>query len=160
MNVLLRALKGLSRFFNWISCVALVSIMGLTVLDIILRRLRHPIDFTYEVVALLGAILIGFSIPQTTFEKGHVVITVLPEKLSPRWQKVLHLFTRCLGIALFGIIGWNIIAIGKNIYRLGRVSPNLQIPEYPVAYSLGICCFIVCFVLIYDLCQKLKKVKP
>ena len=58
-------IRKLSRLMYWISGLALASIVFLTVADVILRRFRMPIDWALEVVVLLGAIAIGFSIPQT-----------------------------------------------------------------------------------------------
>ena len=152
-------IKKLSRFMYWIAGVALTSIVFLTVTDVILRRFRMPIDWTYEVVVLLGAIAIGFSVPQTTLDKGHVLMDFLTVKLPKRWQKMFSLITRCLGIVTFAIFGWRIFPYGTNLWKRGQVSPILEMPEFPVAYGIGVCCFIVCLVLFYDLVQKIKEVK-
>ena len=74
MERIFSIVKGLSRLMYWVSSVALISIVFLTVTDVILRRFKMPIDWAYEVVILLGAITIGFSIPQTTLNKGHVLM--------------------------------------------------------------------------------------
>lgn len=152
-------INTLSRLMYWIAAVAIVSIVFLTVTDVILRRFRMPIDWAFEVVVLLGAIAIGFSVPQTTIHKGHVLMDFITERLSPRWQRIFSMITRCLGIFIFAIFGWRVFPYGNNLWRSGQVSPILQLPEYPVAYGIGICCFIVCLVLFYDLVQKFKEGK-
>lgn len=152
-------IKKLSRFMYWIAGIALYSIVFLTVTDVTLRRFRMPIDWTYEVVVLLGAIAIGFSIPQTTLDKGHVLMEFLIVKLPKGWQRMFSLITRCLGIVIFALFGWRIFPHGTNLWRTGQVSPILEMPEYPVAYGIGVCCFIVCLVLFYDLLEKLRGVK-
>lgn len=152
-------INTLSRLMYWIASVAIVSIVFLTVTDVILRRFRMPIDWAFEVVVLLGAIAIGFSVPQTTIHKGHVLMDFITERLSPRWQRIFSMITRCLGIFIFAIFGWRVFPYGNNLWRSGQVSPILQLPEYPVAYGIGICCFIVCLVLFYDLVQKFKEGK-
>jgi len=156
MRAIFSIIKGLSRLMYWIAAAALASIMFLTVSDVILRRFKMPIDWTYEVVILLGAIAIGFSIPQTTLDKGHVLMDFLTEKLPQGWQRIFIFITRCLGMAIFATFGWRIFCLGNNLWRAGQVSPVLQMPEYPVAYGIGVCSFIVCVVLFYDLLQKLK----
>lgn len=143
----------------WIAGVALTSIVFLTVADVILRRFRMPIDWTYEVVVLLGATAIGFSIPQTALDKGHVLMEFLTEKLPRGWQRITGVITRFLGVAIFAIFGWRIFAYGTNLSNSGEVSPVLQVPTYPVAYGIGVCCFVVCLVLFYDLLEKIKGVK-
>ena len=115
-----------------------------------------PIDWSYEVVVLLGAIAIGFSLPRTTLDKQHVFMEFLVTKASGRWKRAILGVTRCLGIGLFAIFAWRTFVYGKNIASFGQVSPILEIPEYPVAYGVGACCIIVCAVLVQDLIESLK----
>jgi TRAP-type C4-dicarboxylate transport system permease small subunit len=150
------ALVGLCIFMQWIGGLALVSIMFLTVSDVILRRLGMPIDWTYEVVVLLGAIAIGFSLPQTTLDKAHVSVNSIVQKLPRMRQKSFVVVTRCLGIFIFALFGWRSFPYGSNLWESGQVSANLHLPEYLVAYGIGACCFIVCFVLLHDLVREVK----
>jgi len=159
MKGLFAIIEKLSRFMYWIAAVAIVSIVFLTVTDVILRKFRMPIDWAFEVVVLLGAIAIGFSVPQTTLDKGHVCMDFVTEKLSRKWRIGFSIITRGLGIVMFAIFGWRIFPYGNNLWRSGQVSPILEMPEYPVAYGIGVCCFIVCLVLFHDLIQKLREVK-
>ena len=141
----------LSRSINFIGGVSLVFIMFLTVADIILRSFRKPIVGTFEIVAFSGAVVIGFSIPFTTWVKGHVYTDFLILRFSKKTRNVFQLFTRCLGIGLFSMIGWNLIKYGMDLKKAGEVSPTLTLPFYPVAYGLGVACFIQCLVLLCDI---------
>ena len=158
MDKLFVIVKKLSHLMYWIAGIALASIVFLVVTDVILRRFRMPIDWTYEVVVLLGGIAVGFSLPKTTLEKGHVLREFLTEILPGKWRKLFHFITRSLGIITFAIFGWRLFPYGNNLWRTGQVSPILEMPEYPVAYGIGVCCFTVCLVLFYDLVEKLKGV--
>ena len=157
MKSLFVAVKAVSRVMYWISCAALAAIVGLTVLDVTLRKFGSPIDFTFEIVVFLAAIVIGFALPQTSLEKGHVVMEFLSVKLSPKWQRLMHVSTRWVGIATFAIIGWNIVRIGNHLLEVKQTSPILEIPEFPVAYGVGACCFVECLVLLFDLMQPSKE---
>jgi TRAP-type C4-dicarboxylate transport system permease small subunit len=150
-------IEKLSRFMYWIAAAAIVSIVFLTVTDVILRRFRMPIDWALEVIVLLGAIAIGFSVPQTTIDKGHVLMDFVTEKLPQRWQIGFSIITRGLGIVMFAIFGWRLFPYGNNLWRSGQVTPILEVPEYPVAYGIGVCCFIVCFVLFHDLVERVRR---
>jgi TRAP-type C4-dicarboxylate transport system permease small subunit len=147
------AITVFSRFLYVISCVAIVSIVFLTVVDVVLRKIGYPIDFVFEVVVFLAAIVIGFALPQTTLKKGHVAMEFVTSKLSGRGRKILHVGTRCVGIVTFAIIGWNIIGIGNHLHNVKQVSAVLEIPEFPIAYGIGVCCFIECLALLLDLGQ-------
>lgn len=141
----------------WIAAAALLSIVFLTVTDVVLRRFRMPIDWAFEVVVLLGAIAIGFSVPKTTIDKGHVLMDFVTEKLPQRWQTGFSVITRGLGIVIFAIFGWRLFPYGNNLWRSGQVTPILEVPEYPVAYGIGICCFLVCLVLLNDLAERIRR---
>jgi TRAP-type C4-dicarboxylate transport system permease small subunit len=142
---------GLSRFMYVVAGLALAGSMFLTVSDVILRSFKRPIVGTYELVGLLGALVIGFSLPQTSRVKGHVLMDFLTGSLSTGAQRVLHVLTRILGIVLFAIIGWNLWLLGDDFRKSGEVTLTLQLPLYPVAYSIAICCFVECLVLILDM---------
>ena len=82
MKTIVSIIHGLSRLMYWIAGLALAGIVFLTVADVILREFKLPIVGTYEIVSLLGAIVIGFAIPQTSLERGHVLMDFLTERLA------------------------------------------------------------------------------
>ncbi len=125
--------------------------MFLTVADIILRSFRKPIVGTFEIVAFSGAIVIGFSLPYTSWVKGHVYTDFVVARFSKKTQQVFSLITRCLGIGLFFILGIELIKYGLDLRKVGEVSPTLMMPFYPVAYGLGGCSFIQSLVLLCDI---------
>lgn len=131
--------------------IALTAMMFLTVADVVLRAFRRPIVGTYELVGLLGAVVIGFAIPQTSRMRGHVLMDFLTGKLSAGLQKVFQVLTRLLAIAIFFIIAWNLWILGSDFSRSGETTLTLQLPLYPVAYGIAICCFIECLVLLIEL---------
>jgi len=141
----------LARLINAIGGTSLAFIMFLTVADIILRTLRRPIVGTFEIVAFSGAVVIGFSVPYTTWMRGHVYTDFLVLRFSQKMRNMINVSTRCLGIGIFFLIGWNLIRYGMDLRQSGEVSPTLTIPFYPVAYGLGISCFIQCLVLGCDI---------
>jgi TRAP-type C4-dicarboxylate transport system permease small subunit len=134
--------------------VALAGSMFLTVADVVLRSFKRPIVGTYELVGLLGAVVIGFSIPQTSRVKGHVIMDFLTGSL-PAWaQRVLHVLTRILGVILFAIIAWNLWALGDDFRKSGEVTLTLQLPLYPVAYGIAVSCFVECLILTLDMLEQ------
>ena len=154
MNFLVDSIHKVSRFMYGIAGVALVGIMFLTVADVFLRLFKMPIVGTYEIVSLLGAVVIGFAIPQTTLERGHVLMDFLTGRLHGGVQRVLHFFTRLVAVLIFLIIGWNLFVLGNDLFKAGQVSLTLKLPEYPVAYGIAFCCLFECLILLADLIKK------
>jgi TRAP-type C4-dicarboxylate transport system permease small subunit len=143
--------RGLSRFLNIIAGIVLTFLMLLTVMDIILRTLKRPIVGTYELVAFSGAVVIGFAVPLTSWMRGHIYVDFLVLKFSKRVRDIFNVSTRCLVIVLFFLIGLNLIQYGMDLQKSGEVSLTLQMPFYPVAYGVGVCCFVQCLVMICDI---------
>jgi TRAP-type C4-dicarboxylate transport system permease small subunit len=136
---------------NGIALCALTFIMLLTVSDVVLRFFRHPIVGTFEVVGFCGAIVIGFALPLTTWQRGHIFVDILTQKMSKGAKKWLDLSTRVLCIALFAVIGWNLFIYSHKLMTSGEVSLTIQLPFYPFAYGVGVSCFLQCFVLVGDI---------
>jgi TRAP-type C4-dicarboxylate transport system permease small subunit len=151
MEGLLKTVNGISRFLNIIAGISLTFLMLLTIADVILRGFRRPVPGTYEVVAFAGAVVIGFSMPLTSWLRGHIFVDFFILKFSQKVRNLFNIATRCLVIVLFFLIGWNMIKYAMDLQKSGEVSLTLQMPFYPFAYGVGICCFVQCLVMICDI---------
>ena len=151
-----KKIKWISRFLNVIAGISLTFLMLLTIADVILRGFKRPVVGTYELVAFAGAVVIGFSMPLTSWVRQHIYVDFLILKFSQKVRDIFNIATRCLVIALFLLIGWNMLKYGRDLQKSGEVSLTLQMPFYPIAYGVGICCFILCLVLVCDIIKIFK----
>jgi TRAP-type C4-dicarboxylate transport system permease small subunit len=147
-DVFLRACKVV---LNVIASAALTFMMFLTVADILMRAFGHPLVGTYEIVSLALALVIGFGIPPVSMDRGHVFMEILLEKLSPRGKAIMNTATRIVCIILFALIAYNLFSIGSEFHSSGEVSPTIKLPFFPVAYAVGVCCYIECLVFVRDI---------
>jgi len=143
--------NGISRFLNVIAGMSLTFLMLLTISDVILRFFKRPIVGAYELVAFSGAVVIGFSLPFTSWVRAHIFVDFFIIKFPKRVRNIFNITTRCIVIVLFFLIGWNLIKYAMDLQKSGEVSLTLQIPFYPVAYGIGISCFIQCLVMFCDI---------
>ena len=143
--------ERLSKWMQVISGAALTTIMLLTVADVTLRIFGRPIIGTYEMVGLGGAVVLGFAVPMTSWLRGHIFVDFFYQKCSKRVQKVLNIITRLICIGVYALVGWNLLKMGLELYTSGEVTLTRHLPFYPVAYGLGVCCFIECLVLFCDI---------
>jgi TRAP-type C4-dicarboxylate transport system permease small subunit len=146
-----KILRFVSRLLNIVAGISVTVMMLLTVADVLLRAGGHPIIGTYEIVALLMAVVIGFGIPQVSLDRGHVYMEFLLEKLSGRARNVMNIFTRVLCLILFAFIGYNLFNVAAGFRASGEVSPTIQLPFYPVAYGVGVCCLLQCCVFMLEI---------
>jgi TRAP-type C4-dicarboxylate transport system permease small subunit len=151
MDVFPKIVGRISGFLNVIAGCSLISLMFLTITDVILRAFDKPIVGTYELVAFLGAIAIGLSMPRTSFLRGHIYVDFLIARFSKNVRILFNITTRCLVFFLFSVAGWHLLKYGWDMQNSGEVSLTLQMPFYPFAYAIGICCFVQCLVVICDI---------
>ncbi len=152
MGAILWITEKLSKWMSAIAGAALTAIMLLTVLDVFLRYFfDRPIIGTFEMVGFGGAIAIGFALPITSWMRGHIFVDFFVQKFPKAGQNVVNITTRLAGIVLFYIIGHNMLKYGHDLFVSGEVSLTRQIPFYPIAFGMAICCFIQCLVLFCDI---------
>jgi TRAP-type C4-dicarboxylate transport system permease small subunit len=146
-----KILRFVSRLLNNIAGVSVTVMMLLTVADVLLRAGGHPIIGTYEIVALILALVIGFGIPEVSLDRGHVSMEFLLDKFPKRGRKVMLTLTRILCLILFACIGVNLFSVAAGFRASGEVSPTIQLPFYPIAYGVAVCCLLECCVFISDI---------
>ncbi len=146
--------RALSRFMFVIAGIALTSIVCLTVADVVLRTVKHPITGTFELVGILGAVVIGFSLPETSRMHGHVIMHFLIDRVSRNIRGALHVVTRILAIVMFVIIAWNLVLMGHDFTETGETTAILLLPFYPVCYGIAACCLVECLVLFVEIFEK------
>ena len=150
-NILRRLIYWPSKALEAVAAISLLFIMILTTCDVIGRAFARPIIGTYEIVSFGAGVLVGFSLPITTLEKGHVYVDFLLKKFSLSARRVLESVTNLMGIALFLGAGYKLLQMASDLQRAGEVSSTLQLPYYAIAYGIGFSCFIVCLVLTGEL---------
>jgi TRAP-type C4-dicarboxylate transport system permease small subunit len=152
MHLKLSSFLGVAtNILNYIGGAALTFMMLLTVADVIGRAFGHPLVGTYEIVGLSLALVVGITIPKVSFDRGHVNVDVLLERVPKGNKDILNTFTRLICFFLFVGIGYNLFSVANEFRTSGEVSPTIQLPAYPLAYAVGFCCFIECLVFVLQM---------
>jgi len=160
---MLRIEKSITKtadLFNWAAAAALVGMMLLTCADVVMRRsFNHPIPGTYEIVGLLGALLISFALAYTTAQKGHIAVEFLVQRLSKKIQRVIDAVNQLLGIMLFVIVAWQSVLYAMDLKESGEVSMTVQMPIHPFVFGIAIGCALVSLVLALDFYKSLTRLR-
>src|SRR5664280_2763255 len=101
MNRFVTAIFKVDVTFHVIAGSVLAFMMIVTLLDVFMRNIGHPIVGSMEIISFCGSVVIGFAIPYTSWKKAHVYVDMLVDKMSPRNRTVMDRITRCMGMALF-----------------------------------------------------------
>jgi TRAP-type C4-dicarboxylate transport system permease small subunit len=139
-----------------IASVALTFMLLVTMVDVVGRAVWKPIKGAYEIVSMTGAVVLVFAIPLTSWEKGHVYMEFIVDRLSGRAKDTLNIVTRVISVILFVVIGCGLFTIASELKEGGEISIILKIPMYPLVYAIGIVTFTHCLVSILDIIRILK----
>jgi TRAP-type C4-dicarboxylate transport system permease small subunit len=131
--------------------VVLIFVMLLIGTDIVGRIFGFPVPGAYEIVSLVGGLILGLALPATSRAKEHVATDLLTEKLSERPKRILAVITRLMGIAIFLLSGYGMIMMGIRLREAGEVTAVLAFPFYYVAYVMGGAFFIQTLVLFSEI---------
>jgi TRAP-type C4-dicarboxylate transport system permease small subunit len=139
-----------------------IAIMIITICaDVVLRRFGHPVVGAYDIVKIAGAIMLACALPYTTAVKGHVAIEYFFHKLNRTGRLIVDTFVRLLGIGLFGFLGWRSFLYGGEMRDSGQVTQTLQLPIFWLPWVIGVCCFVMLLVILYNLLHPNKEmIKP
>ena len=148
--------NGLANQANWIAAGSIIVMMVLTTLDVILRNFRVPIPGTYEIIGMLGALVISFSLAYTSLEKGHIAVEFLVQKLSVKAQNIITAFVEFTGFLFFIIVSWQSYIYAAGLRASGEVSMTLQLPTYPFVLGVSLGCAILTLVLLKEFIKALK----
>ncbi len=151
MKAFIFAIKKCTIWMNTVAEAVLVIMMTITVGDVVLRTFGKPIVGTYELVAMAGAIIIGFAVPKTSWDRGHVYVDFLIENRSVAVRNGFFLATRIVGIIIYALLSWNLLLKGLVLQKAGEVSLTLRVPFYPAAFLLSLCFLVQCFSLVGDI---------
>ena len=148
-----KLVSKLSGFLGVIAGSTLVAVMLMTVLDVILRYFGRPIVGIYDIVALGGAVIIGFSMPLAAERKVHVYMEMGLQSYSRTVKQVLSFVTRVILFGISFLVAWNLIQLGIDFRQTGEVSLTIKIIYYPIAMGLGVCFIIQMLVLVVQILQ-------
>ena len=135
-------IKSITSWFalnlNKISGICLVVIMSLSCLDIVFRVIGMPFPGTYEIVGFLSALMISFSMAQTTIDRGHVAVEVFMSRMPRFIQKISFVAINLILAVLFACLARETIKYGDFYRNSGELSLTLRLPFYYVLYAMGL----------------------
>lgn len=149
-----KIVHGMDTIAQW----TLVALMGLTVVNIVLRVLRHPLIGTYEFVSFLAAVAISFTLACCALHRGHIAVTILVNRLSPRSRAVIEILAGTVSLVFFLFSAWYVAQYATDMVVSGEVSPTTRTPFYPFIYGVALSFVALCLVLFTDLVHSFKKV--
>ena len=143
-----------------IAGAVLAFMIVLTLCDVILRNLGHPITGSMELIQYGGSIVFGFSVPYATWMGAQVLVDLITRKLAPNSRKGIEAVTRGIGIVLFLFVACNFFLYAMDVRRTGELTASFKIPYYPFCFAISLSFLFQSLTIFCDLVKTLKGEKP
>ena len=151
--------EGLSRALDRIAAICIVAMMGVVVLNIVLRAvLGKPLLGTVDYVNILMALTIALGLAYCGLQNGHIAVEFIVEKLSNKRQAVLSLIINLLGLFFWGVSVWYMAAYARNMMATNLLAGTISIPMYPVVYLIAFGLLALCLVLVLKVSDAVRMV--
>lgn len=137
LNTLEKVIHSLARRTSQFAQFALVMVMLVIVANIFMRVWWKPLPGSYELVEILGAVILSMGAAYCAIQRGHVTVTLLLDKLSKKKQAGVDIFTSLVSFMFISAIGWGLLKFTKMSYDRGLETSTLSIPLYPVYFLVS-----------------------
>lgn len=154
-------IRQVVRLFALLAGIAVLVMIGVTVIDVVARIFNIGIVGAYDIVQIAGVIAIGCGLPYVTAVKGHIAIEFFYQNLNRIGRIAVDTLFRLAALTLFGFLVYKSIDYGLSLYASGEVMPTLQIPVFWIPLLIGINLMLVSLVILYHLLHPGKEmIKP
>ena len=152
-------ISGLFSFvFARIGCLALLMMMGVTVVDVAGRFIfNSPILGSFEITQYLIVVMVFSFIGYAQAEKWHVNVDILVNIFSGKTQSLINLFNCSISLVLMILIAWMGFEKALESLATGDKPMNLPIPQYPFVFFLALGCGVLCIEFLRDILGTFRK---
>jgi TRAP-type C4-dicarboxylate transport system permease small subunit len=143
-----KLINTLSVWLCWVAAACIVGMMLLTSSDVILRYLGYPIKGTYDIVGLLGALVVALPIARTQILNRHVSMEFMEQRQSRMARGIAQVITFAFSFGTYLLLSWQLTVLAGKLRSIGRVSDTVEIPLFPFVYAIAFGCMLMCLVLL------------
>ena len=160
LSRILKILQRLSTYLAYLGCLALFSMMCLTIADVAGRYIfNKPILGAYELTEFMVLVLIFSFLGYTQAHKSHVAVDLFIMFFPQKFKIAIEIFNHLACLAVMILITWMGFEKAIEMMETGESSPNLALPSYPFVFFLVLGCAVLCIEFIRDISLILKSGK-
>jgi TRAP-type transport system small permease protein len=150
-----KIIQTVNRSIAGVGALFLVPLMLLTSTDVLSRDVfDYPIPGTGELSEYMLSVFVLLGLAYTQQVKAHVGVSIVTSHLRPQVQLILNILTTLISLFIFSILAWQgwVRGIGER-----TVSDMLRIPQSPFRLLVALAALFVCFELLIDIGEAIKK---
>ena len=133
----------------WLAMLALVAMMGVTVVDVLSRFLfNKPLHGSYDLVESALVIFVFHGLGAVFMRHQHIVIDLIDSVVGERVVAALVWLSNLLATGLLVLVGWAMVRPAVNAYQYGDEKLELGLPLYLlwIVAMVGLAGTILCAV--------------
>ena len=141
----------LTRIQGWLVQLALLSMVAITVVDVIGRYLfNSPLSGAYELTQLHMTVLIFIGLPMVTARNAHVKIDFLRPLLGARARFVQDCVVGVISALVLAVLAWKMAELGLRFASHGDGTIFANIPFAPFAFidAVLVACAAICALVV------------
>ncbi len=131
--------------------ITLIIMFLVTFAEVTMRAIWRTIPGTFELISLLGGVVIGLAVPYTSQMDGHVAVDILLKKVAKTTRDIANVTTRILVMVFFIFIALSLILMGLDHRASKEVTQTLRVPLYFVFFVLGGVFLIQAIQFLFDI---------
>lgn len=157
-----KSISIISRVLNYVAMGVLVTMMLLTVADVILRYFfARPIVGSVELTEYMLVPIIFLALPWCTIKGGNPKVDIIVGRLPLRVRAALESITCLLSLGICFFICWQSFFEAGNVWERGKASDFLNVPAFPFYFVMTLGVIMLFFALLILLFKFMAKVvKP
>jgi TRAP-type C4-dicarboxylate transport system permease small subunit len=151
MKRILRIWLRIGSTAHTVAGIALITMFLITFAEVTMRAVWRTIPGTFELISLLGGVVIGLAVPYTSQMNGHVAVDLLLNKVPKSTQNIVNMSTRIMVMIFFIFIALSLILMGLDHRASKEVTQTLRVPLYFVFFVLGGIFLIQAIQFLFDI---------
>jgi len=148
-----KLLSPVAGLFKVIGALAVLTIMVVTVADVIMNKIFGlPFPGATEVIIAVMPISVFAYLFLVQRNGRHITIEVITGRFGDRWKIILKFLAHCIGIYLFGLLTYLNVPMAIYSVRIGEhTGGNVAVPLYPAKVVIPLATGLVTLQLLIEL---------
>jgi TRAP-type C4-dicarboxylate transport system permease small subunit len=128
------AIRAVNRWLHHAAGALLVLMMFVTIIDVVGRSfLNRPFRGTVELTEMAMVVIIYLGFGYAEHEGDHIAVDLVYSQLGRLMRLALTVFNGIFGVAVIGLLTWNLYRFAERLDAGGYVTAVRKIPQGPVA---------------------------
>ena len=143
--------SSLVRLLAGVAALGILTMLGVTCCDVLLRNFGHPVPGTVDIVQISACVTAVCALPYTTAVKGHVAVEFFFRKLPDGIKPWIDGVWRSAVLVMYAVTSWRSLIYGCTLLRRHSVTLTLQIPVFWVLWLMSFSFAVMTLVKLYNL---------